>query len=165
MVPPASRRIPRVLRYSGTGLPCLLFVYGAFTLFGGAFQRASTKLSRTFCRPTTPGSMLPGLASFPFARRYLGNRCFFLFLRVLRCFSSPRALLMAYLIQPWMTGHDSRRVSPFGYLRINACLRLPEAFRSLPRPSSAYGAWASALCSCKLDFFVDSLLRPIFLSR
>jgi hypothetical protein len=28
------------------------------------------------------------------------------------------------------------RVSPFGYLRIQACLRLPEAFRSLPRPSS-----------------------------
>ena len=29
-----------------------------------------------------------GLASFPFARRYLGNRCFFLFLLLLRCFSS-----------------------------------------------------------------------------
>ena len=30
-----------------------------------------------------------GLGCFPFARRYLGNRIFFLFLRVLRCFSSP----------------------------------------------------------------------------
>ena len=30
-----------------------------------------------------------GLGFFPFARRYLGNRIFFLFLRVLRCFSSP----------------------------------------------------------------------------
>ena len=39
------------------------------------------------------------------------------------------------------------RVSPFGYLRIGACLRLPVAFRSLPRPSSAYGARASTLCS------------------
>ena len=29
-----------------------------------------------------------GLASFPFARRYSENRCFFLFLRLLRCFSS-----------------------------------------------------------------------------
>ena len=48
------------------------------------------------CWPATPKSMLFGLASFPFARRYLGNRCFFLFLRVLRCFSSPRALLMTY---------------------------------------------------------------------
>ena len=48
------------------------------------------------CRPTTPESMLPGLACFPFARRYSGNRCFFLFLRVLRCFSSPGALLVNY---------------------------------------------------------------------
>ena len=38
---------------------------------------------------TTPKDMSFGLGSFPFARRYLGNRCFFLFLRVLRCFSSP----------------------------------------------------------------------------
>ena len=31
-----------------------------------------------------------GLGSSPFARRYWGNHCCFLFLRVLRCFSSPR---------------------------------------------------------------------------
>ena len=33
-----------------------------------------------------------GLASSAFARRYLRNRCFFLFLRLLRCFSSPGSL-------------------------------------------------------------------------
>ena len=38
-----------------------------------------------------------GLGSFPFARRYLGNRCFFLFLRVLRCFSSPGLPSYSYL--------------------------------------------------------------------
>ena len=32
-----------------------------------------------------------GLGSSPFARHYLGNHCYFLFLRVLRCFSSPRS--------------------------------------------------------------------------
>ena len=32
-----------------------------------------------------------------------------------------------------------------------ACLRLPEAFRSLPRPSSAISAMASTLCSFLLD--------------
>ena len=31
-----------------------------------------------------------GLGSSPFARHYWGNHCYFLFLRVLRCFSSPR---------------------------------------------------------------------------
>ena len=35
---------------------------------------------------------LHGLGCFPFARRYLGNRFYFLFLGVLRCFSSPRWL-------------------------------------------------------------------------
>ena len=34
-----------------------------------------------------------GLGSSPFARHYWGNHCYFLFLRVLRCFSSPRWLL------------------------------------------------------------------------
>ena len=36
-------------------------------------------------------------------------------------------------------------IAPFGYLRINVCLRLPVAFRSLPRPSSAPDAKAFAL--------------------
>ena len=53
------------------------------------------------------------------------------------------------LIQLWihcmMTGHDSRRIAPFGYLRIDVCLPLPAAFRSLPRPSSASDAKAFAL--------------------
>ena len=36
-------------------------------------------------------------------------------------------------------------VSPFGNLRINACVRLPEAYRSLPRPSSPVSAKASTV--------------------
>src|SRR5690554_1059710 len=35
-----------------------------------------------------------GLGSFPFARHYSGNHCYFLFLRLLRCFSSARSLIM-----------------------------------------------------------------------
>ena len=69
-------------------------------------------------------------------------------------FSSPyldvsvQAVPLPYLwIQHGMTSHDTRRIAPFRYLRINACLRLPVAFRSLPRPSSAVGARASTLCS------------------
>ena len=52
-----------------------------------------------------------------------------------------------------VTGYYPSRVSPFGDLRIYACLRLPEAFRSLPRPSSAIGARASTLCSYLLDLY------------
>ena len=40
----------------------------------------------------TPGCTHPGLGSSAFARRYLRNRSYFLFLRLLRCFSSPGSL-------------------------------------------------------------------------
>ena len=48
-------------------------------------------------------------------------------------------------IQRVVTRHDSRRVSPFGHLRINAYVRLPEAYRSLSRPSSPVRAKASTV--------------------
>ena len=54
----------------------------------------------------------------------------FLFLRVLRCFSSPGLLSLR---SDWSS---TRRVAPFGHLRINSCVPIPVAFRSLPRPSS-----------------------------
>ena len=40
--------------------------------------------------------MLNGLGCFPFARHYLGNHYCFLFLRLLRCFSSPGFLHTSY---------------------------------------------------------------------
>ena len=40
----------------------------------------------------TPRCTHLGLGSFHFARRYFGNRVFFLLLRLLRCFSSPGSL-------------------------------------------------------------------------
>ena len=69
-------------------------------------------------------------------------------------FSSPyldvsvQAVPLIHLfIQCMMTGHDSSRIAPFGYLRIYAYLQLPVAFRSLLRPSSAPGAKAFPLRS------------------
>ena len=76
-------------------------------------------------------------------------------------FQFPGFPLSGLCIHPEVTGHDSRRVSPFGYLRISVCLRLPVAFRSWPRPSSAYGALASALCSSLLHSLI---LRPCHFS-
>ena len=46
-------------------------------------------------RSITPECTHSGLGSFHFARRYFGNRVFFLFLRLLRCFSSPGSRRMA----------------------------------------------------------------------
>ena len=101
----------------------------------------------------TPECTHSGLASFAFARRYLRNRFFFLFLRLLRCFSSPGSLpyVMDWRMDDWST---SSRVSPFRYLRLNGYLLLPAAFRSLSRLSSALSAKASTLRSFLLDLLV-----------
>ena len=54
----------------------------------------------------------------------------FLFLRVLRCFSSPGSLCLR------SNTSSMYWVAPFGYLRIISCVPIPVTFRSLPRPSS-----------------------------
>ena len=59
------------------------------------FPDSSTNKSPHLLRSITPECTHPGLGSFHFARRYFGNRCFFLFLRLLRCFSSPGSRRMA----------------------------------------------------------------------
>ena len=108
----------------------------------------------------TPERTRSGLGSFLFARRYSGNRCFFLFLRLLRCFSSPGSLpyVMDWRMDGWSL---SSRVSPFRYLRINGYLLLPEAFRSLSRLSSALSAKASTLRSFLLDLVPECIaLHP-----
>ncbi len=51
-----------------------------------------------------------------------------------------------------MTGLAPRRVAPFGHLGLIACVRLPRAFRSLPRPSSPPCAQASPTCPRSLDY-------------
>ena len=126
------------------------FEYGIITLCDHSFQSCSSMHSSSYWRPQ-PRRQVFGLGSSPFARRYLGNRGFFLFLRVLRCFSSPGYLYPSYLIQMGIRIHCYAWVAPFGYLRVEAYLQLTAAFRSLSRPSSAPSAKASALCSLPLN--------------
>ena len=84
----------------------------------------------------------PGLGSSPFARHYLGNHSYFLFLRILRCFSSP-----GLPPDDRVTCVATCWVAPFGHLRIKGYLHLPGAFRSLSRPSSPLRARASPVRS------------------
>ena len=63
------------------------FAYRTVTSFGSAFQRLRLRLARFLLVPQ-PLLRRTGLGSSPFARRYLGNRFYFLFLQLLRCFSS-----------------------------------------------------------------------------
>ena len=150
MVLPTSHKVPRVSWYSGSCLLRMDFGYGAFTLSGWLSQNHSPIQSAHFMQSVTPTCTHAGLGSSLFARRYSGNRCFFLFLRVLRCFSSPGSLPY---VMDWRM--DDRgvlcRVSPFRDLRIKGYLLLPEAYRSLSRLSSALSAKASALRPSSLD--------------
>jgi len=87
------------------------------------------------CNSTSPLAFARGfgLPSSPFGRPYSGNPYWFLFLRLLRCFSSAgsRSQKRApQVISLWQE-------VPFGDLGIYGCMRLPRAYRSLPRPSSA----------------------------
>ena len=83
----------------------------------------------------------PRFGLLPFRSPLLGESLdYFLFLRVLRCFSSPRSP------PPQKGGYrQSRWVVPFGDPRIKGHLRLPADYRSLSRPSSPPRAKASAM--------------------
>ena len=118
---------------------------------------------KPFCYPLTmtyavrtPDCTQSGLGSFPFARRYLGNHFCFLFLRLLRCFSSPGSLYMA-MYSPYSDRSFSCRVSPFRNLRVNGYLLLTVAYRSLSRLSSALSAKASTLRSYSLDLLFQCI--------
>ena len=117
-------------------------------------------LTGHFLRSITPECTHPGLGSFHFARRYFGNRFFFLFLRLLRCFSSPGSPCMP-MYSACSDWSSSRRVSPFRHLRIKDYLHLPAAFRSLSRLSSALSAKASTLRSFLLDYSILVIIALI----
>ena len=151
MVPLTSHKVSRVSWYSGSCSVLSAFTYGAFTLFGRLSQNRSVSFQESLRQSVPPECTHSGLGSSAFARRYLQNRVFFLFLRVLRCFSSPGSL--PYVMDWRMDdGGVLRRVSPFRDLRIKGYLLLPEAYRSLSRLSSALSAKASALCPYCLTF-------------
>ncbi len=160
MVPACSIKVSRVSMYSGYRLVSFPFAYGAFTLSGRLSQTFLLESLNLNYAVRTPLCTHNGLASFHFARRYSGNRCFFLFLRLLRCFSSPGSLpyVMDWRMDDWS---PSSRVSPFRHLRIKDYLHLPAAFRSLSRLSSALSAKASTLRSFLLDYSILVIIALI----
>ena len=147
MVLLSSVRISRVPTYSGYPRPLNNFAYGPVTLFRCAFQHYSAIVLRAFRGPYPAHIAICGLGFSDFARHYFRNRFYFLFLRVIRCFSSPgspditiyslcrNAILLA------LSSLIRISVSPFVYVQ------LLTAFRSLSRPSSAPYTKASSLRS------------------
>ena len=89
MVPISSVWISRVPTYSGFRSLSVSFVYRRFTFFAVTFQLLQLPTRILYCGPYPVGITTHGLGSSDFARHYSRNHCCFLFLRVLRCFSSP----------------------------------------------------------------------------
>ena len=130
MVPAVSDRIPRAPPYSGSLRPHQPCLYGTVTPYGVPFQVLPVRLmflsevlQPRRCRNST------GLGSFPFARHYSGNRSFFLFLQVLRCFSSLRVLLKVTGLQPAGFPHSDT----CGSIRVCRSPQIFAAYRVLHR--------------------------------
>ena len=86
-----------------------------------------------------------GLAFSAFARHYLRNHGCFLFLWVLRCFTSPRSLLLPYVFRqrsPDITP-VSFEVSLFGDPRIEARLPAPRGLSQVT--TSFIGSWCQGI--------------------
>ena len=88
MVPPYSHRVSRVRRYSGYSWLNFPFVYRILTFYDWPSQTIRLGSFNTVCCPNPECITTLGLASSAFARHYLRNLCWFLFLALLRCFSS-----------------------------------------------------------------------------
>ena len=146
MVPPTSHRVPRVLRYSGSSQILSVFGYVALTLYRRP-SHAVLLTYRLIMLSVTP-KMLP-LSVWPLPRSLATTGGI-----SVDVFSSPYLDVSVQAV-PRVRLFDSthvdggllHRVSPFGNLRIEAHLQLPEAYRSLSRPSSAPDAKAFPLRS------------------
>ena len=146
MVPPCSHRVSRVRRYSGYSLPVFSFAYGTLTLCGRLSHAVRLDTSGLDASPN-PEELGPSVWPPP---RSLATTCGI----SVDVFSSPyldvsvQAVPHVHLFDSMhVTGVLLQWVSPFGNLRIDAYVPLPEAYRSLSRPSSAPDAKAFPLRS------------------
>ena len=103
MVPTYSYEISRASHYSGYYLSCFTFIYRTLTFYGQPSQTVLLASQVDYVVHYPKGIASLGLGSSYFARHYSRNRVFFLFLWVLRCFSSPRSLPIHYFTRVWIT--------------------------------------------------------------
>ena len=146
VVHPVSHGVSRVPRYSGSQLTQITFrIRGSHPLWP-AFPCRSPKLLHR-CAGPQPQRINPLVWPLP---RSLATTS-----GISVDVSSSSYLDVSVQAVPYVHLFDSMhvdrvllcRVSPFGNLRINGYLHLPEAYRSLSRPSSAPDAKAFPLRS------------------
>ena len=96
--------------------------------------------------PTTPRPQGPRFGLYPVRSPLLGAS------RLISLSTRYLDVSVPWVSSPFgVTAIAGGRVSPFGHPGIKACVPLPRAFRSLPRPSSPSCAKASPTCFRSLD--------------
>ena len=146
MVPPVSHGVSRVPRYSGYNLLNIPFAYGALTLCGRPSQTFRLEIfSRDDCpQPHRINPMvwpLPRSLATTYGISFDFSSSSYLDVSVQ---TVPPAHLFYSVYSSTVLPYW---VAPFGNLRIKVYLQLPEAYRSLSRPSSAPDAKAFPLRS------------------
>ncbi len=121
------------------------FAYGAFTRCGRTFQTVPLRPLLPVAGSRNPGKQASRFGLFRFRSPLLAESLRFLFLGVLRCFTSPGVASRAYGFGAGRRS-DGPPGSPIRTSTDQCRLRLPVAFRSSLRPSSPDGAKASVAC-------------------
>ena len=103
----------------------------------------SPSLARPLSRSHNPGAHAPRFGLARVRSPLLAGSLLFSSPRGTEMFHFPRSRPPGLCVQPGVAPHKGRWVPPFGHPRIKACLPLPVAYRSLPRPSSPRDAKAS----------------------
>ena len=140
MVLADSRRISPVPPYSGYRSSSSISAYGAITLFGLTFQIFSLMMISK-CSPTTLTAARSKFGLFPF-RSPLLRESLVIF------FSSGYLDVSVLRVGFPFARNDTSSVYRLSHSEIygyNACVQLPVAYRSLPRPSSPLRAKASTI--------------------
>ena len=136
MVPADSHRVSRAPRYSGYRMPPRLFGYGAVILCGATFQTLPLETRQHDRGPTTPAPRRSHARRFglvPVRSPLLGESLLFSLPGGTKMFQFPP---FASLHQSSDNYPSGNWVVPFGNLGIKGYLLLPQAYRSLSRPSS-----------------------------
>ncbi len=150
MVPPLSHRIPRVRWYSGYRSPTRRFVYWTLTFSGQLSHTVRLQLVMLNA-VLTPHPLLDAVWPLPLSLATTRGISIDFSSSGYLDVSVPRVPLIRLFIHRMIRG-SSPRVFPHseicGYI---AHLRLPAAYRSLSRPSSAPDAKAFTLRSFSLE--------------
>ena len=149
---PDSNQVPRDWFYSGTHQESIRFYIRDCHPLRSRFPSSSA--GKSFCNsvlmaPRPRRAEAPRFRLYSFSLAATGEvEFFFPFLRLLRCFSSPRSLHMTYVFSH---GYLKRGGFPHSDIYGSKLVcQLPVAFRRLQRPSSPVIAKASTMCTYSL---------------